>query len=428
MIEQLINKETEDLKNKLSAILDEYNLLNNKLSTLSQSLDELKKSKENIVLEPIPEKNQFNIFKRIFFNKYNKACSEIIKTNNNKTEMIAKLDAEIVKSESKINEVVSKINSIDLDKVESDLNVEVNIDFLINKYSELASNIDFMKEAIMIDPNYLQFDKTNDPALYMYVADSLIDKIQSGELTSSPYDKEVMIDSLSSYKKIVNQGDQINGKYRIPIEYLNESIRKSITITLKDKYVYNFFNSINSYITLNDKLPQEYGEKLQTLWEDKNIRVGVHGMFGSPDLQERRELVNTIFKEGLRTSQQQIGITDLRFTAKVQDYDPSFSFLDTIDYTDGTGGFIILAIPEKCFEKDSTMPIWGGNNPEAMGQEFVLPEYVLGYVPQDEKYRSDEYFNNRKIIYNEEIDKKTYNYFFKNGMTSELMEPSNYER
>ena len=314
-----------------------------------------------------------------------------------------------------------------MNKVKNDLNIDVNVEYLINKFPDLTNNLDFMKEIIVIDPSYLQFDRTNNPDLYLSIVNDLIEKVQSKEVSTS-YDIDQMVSTLSQYQKIANQGEPISGKYRIPMEYLNEAVRKNIATYPKDMMVFCFFNAISSYMETNDKFPNEYGEKIQSLWEDKDVRLGVHGMFGSPDLEERKNVANAIFKEGLRTSQQQIGITDLSLTAKVQDYDPSFSFLDAIDYCYNMGGTILLAIPEKCFGKDSIVPIWGGNNPEAIGQEFVLPEYVLGYVPHDEKFRTEEYFNNRKIVYNDLTNKNTYKYFFKNGGNSELMELSEYQR
>ena len=81
-----------------------------------------------------------------------------------------------------------------------------------------------------------------------------------------------------------------------------------------------------------------------------------------------------------------------------------------------TVGFILLAIPEECFAEPPRKNIWGSNNPKATGNEYVLPEYVLGFVPQNYTIDGeDEYFNNRHIIYNQEENRAKYQYFFKNG-------------
>lgn len=81
-----------------------------------------------------------------------------------------------------------------------------------------------------------------------------------------------------------------------------------------------------------------------------------------------------------------------------------------------------MAIPEECFDNPPKKPIWGGNNPTVTGEEYVLPEYVLGYVPQDKVVGTEEYFHNRQIIFNTEKKRAKYKYFFENGSEGKRIE------
>ena len=72
---------------------------------------------------------------------------------------------------------------------------------------------------------------------------------------------------------------------------------------------------------------------MQELWEDKTIRLGVHGLReGGYQPENQNDTVRKIFKEGLRTSQQQKGTTDLKFTTLVQGNNTEFELLDALDY------------------------------------------------------------------------------------------------
>ncbi len=121
---------------------------------------------------------------------------------------------------------------------------------------------------------------------------------------------------------------------------------------------------------------------MQELWDDKSFRLGAHGIKNHRgDIEYSRTVMNGIFTKGLITSQHQIGQTDLKYTVKVQGY-----------------------------------------NPTATGDEYVLPEYVLGYVPQDEVVGTKEYFRNRQIIFNTEKKRAKYKYFFENGSKGKRIE------
>ena len=84
-------------------------------------------------------------------------------------------------------------------------------------------------------------------------------------------------------------------------------------------------------------------------------------------------------------------------------------------------GFILAAIPEECFGEHPKKPIWGGISPKAIGEEYVLPEYIIGYVPQHKDKKSEEYYSSRHIEYNQERDRVKYKYFFEEGSQGKLM-------
>ena len=443
MIDELIEEEKNIVIlriEKKQQLMEQKNQLDSKIAILEERL---KKLQQEIGKNyPVPVTHQkFNFFQKIFYRKRYKEYN--IKMQQYDADYtIAKEEEELRKNE---------ISTIKTDLVQSkrellDLNVQINsleklndnniikiledkekaIIFLLEKYPNLRNDLNFMKEIVLVNHNNLQYDETDNPELYLNVIQQLIDKYRVKALEDNQDGNNSRIVSvLEKYFEIIKPKEKINGKYRIPLKYLHESIRKNLAQEdshSSDDNIYSFFNPIFAYCEMNDKFSQEYGEKMQELWEDNTIRLGAHGLKGAYTQEERRSIMNNIFTQGLRTSQQQIGSTDLRFTTNVQGYNPNANFLEFLNYAYQEGGFILLAIPEECFDEHSKKPIWGGNSPKAIGQEFVLPEYVLGYVPQDETIGTEEYYHNRHIIYNREQNRTKYKYFFKNGLEGKSMD------
>lgn len=438
MIDKLIEEEKKNASLRIqqkNQLIQKKEQLDSKIALLEKRLMEL----QSRYLAPIPPP-KFNFFQRIFFKKkYIKKQQfytdyKIVKEE----ELTIQTDLPQLKKELlNLNTQINRLQKCDDENVIRVLeDREKAIIFLLEKYPDLRNDLNFMKEIVLVNYNNIQYDKTDNPELYLMIIQQLIDKYKAKALENDQYMIRIIISNLEKYFEIIKPKERINGKYRIPLKYLHESIRKKITdhdnpISDNNDYdfsgpiddnVYDFSIPIGSYYSMNDKFPQEYGEKMQELWEDNTIRLGVHGLKGCYSPEERRNFMKDIFIQGLRTSQQQIGRTDLQFTTNVQEYTPNANFLNFLDYFYQGGGFILLAIPEECFDKYSKKPIWGGNNSKAIGQEFVLPEYVLGYVPQDEACETEEYFNNRYIIFNKEEKKAKYQYFFENGEKGKLMD------
>lgn len=353
MIDEIIAEE----KRILTSRIQKKQELTQSKEQLEAQLNMLEERKSELSMQIIQYpacffKRSFNFFEKLFsrkkykkyladVKKHDEECKAVEKKERARKEQLSSTSVEIESTRSKLLSINTQISDYerfdDESKLERLEKKDQAVAVIMEKHPELSNDLDFMLEIVSRDSNNLQYDRTDNPELYLMAIESLIDKYKTKELNDEVHGNDYIIKTLESYSEILRQKEEDEDAYRIPLKYLHESIRNNIAGLPEEKkkyFVYNFVNPIQSYIYLNDKLPREYGEKMQELWDDKSFRLGAHGLKNHRgDIEYSRTVMKGIFTKGLMTSQHQIGQTDLKFTVKVQGYNPEFSFLNILDYS-----------------------------------------------------------------------------------------------
>ena len=424
MIERLIDEEKKNLRSKLSMVIGEYDLLQGKLSVVMDQLEKLKKEQEDIIVSPRPKKNQFSFLKRVFLNAYNKEYERIVKDNKDKIEQITKLESEMEKLKLEINTVTDQKNAIDLEKANEDADVEITVEYLLNKHPELASNVEFMQEAIEISPSNIVFDKTNDSKIYkgilIYLKSKLSPKLWEGY--DEPYPMEMYNCYLKNFDNAINEIDSPSGvekgRYKIPIKYLFESIRMSFDKRsmspinppveqedLLKHYIHNVYFKIYTYFEYNGVISQEYGSIMSKIWDNPDMLTGVHGVERNVGTQiNNNNTINSIMENGIMATNamgelsQEKSNPQILATTYLQEY-TDLDFLHFITYSYANSyGFVIFQIPKEGVGKTASIPIWGidEDTDNRIGKAYLKPEYLLGYVINNRRIDPKDYTFIRK--------------------------------
>ena len=405
MIQKLIND-----------IVEKYNALKNRIASLTEELEKLNKESESIIIEPRPKKSQFNLFKRIIFNEYNKKINQIIESNRQKTDQIEIINHRIIKIKLEIKSVQAQLEQMGLKDKNGDLGDIITIEYLLSKDPKLASNLEFMKEAIKLSPFNIVFDKTNDKDIYIefikYLKANVSKKFWEGN--SEPYPSNRYNEYLKAFDDILeelsNPSRIEDGRFRIPIKYLFESVRIGINnindgkgknsvekdLLLK-KYIDYIYFKIGEYLSLNGVLSYEYGSSMSEIWDNPDMLAGVHGVCrNAGDLIEDDSTIDSIMRQGIRATNamgEMSGASPnpaILQTAYVQDY-TDLDFLSFLHYSyANTYGFIVFQIPKNGMGKTASVPIWGIDEDTIYGRDgkaFLKPEYILGYVVNNSRVK-----------------------------------------
>ena len=433
MIEEHAKEEQIRINELISRVREletQLNQLITKRDSISQNIVDIQAkivrlAAENVSLTKFFKAKEFNFFEKYLFKRkeYKQFKQDEKRINETKEKnRIEKQECEdknqklleekrnleaqiaIIQSRIKSYDVTQLLKETELLKSEDNRKI---IEYLINKNPNLANNVEFMQEAILLDPNCIQFDKTNNEELYKLYISKKIEQIQ-GDHTLTDEEKSILIkpyklcsDELES-PKIVEKG-----KYKIPHLYLLEELRKnekSITngsrrdflAILSGKPIYGFNPN---YFRLDGFFDHDYGTQMQKWYEDENNLLAIHGSnTGKEDSMER------VMRTGLRGSDQGEGQLDFRSTAV---YKPELSFFKALEYRTEQYCAILLIPKEGLIKSDNPKKIWGKKEKDS-GDPFVLPQYVCGYMTANKT-------GSRKIIINDHSKDEQYPYTFFNS-------------
>ena len=173
--------------------VQKYNDLENKINQMEEELKDLEQQltilEANVPSRPI----QITGIKSIFTSKKKKKENEEKRIEyRNYSLKKSKIITRITELKRNITEVTiekKKINIEELKKQKEELEQMTDeqwIVMILNSNPELAKNIDFIKDIIEIDVEFLKYDRTNDKELYITVMSKIkdsIDIIQKSEST-----------------------------------------------------------------------------------------------------------------------------------------------------------------------------------------------------------------------------------------------------
>ena len=418
----MLNEVLENSKNELMQIIQKSEALQKRKAELEEEMQQTKAD----IISLNQENRSLSVYR-----KRNPIIEFFMKTFSKKYKQELKASASNSKELTKLNEKMTNLRSekrkLDLDEqtlnperakgqLEKMENTDLAIHMLVNAKPELTKNPEFMKDLINRNMQYIEYDNSNEPELYMQYIEKMIQKLEEAKERNNANEFTINI-TINTAKKILeelNSPKEVEeGKYKIPRRFLFEGLRKSgkkdLELLEKGEMI-DILSVGRDYLREDGCYKQEYGKKLEELYEDKDRFLVIHYINASYHFRAKDETMairDNIYKEGLHSSIQGMDcINTLDRTAHgTFEEDKSFMELMSPDHK------MIIMLPKKALNKNSEEPIWGSDFPEADIQHpgYISPEYIYGYINPDK----EEIEENTIPI----SDRKKYKYQFLNGQT-----------
>lgn len=419
----MLNEVLENSKKELIQIIQKSEALQKRKAELEEEMQQTKAD----IISLNQENRSLSVYR-----KRNPIIEFFMKTFSKKYKQELKASASNSKELTKLNEKMTNLRSekrkLDLDEqtlnperakgqLEKMENTDVAIHMLVNEKTELTKNPEFMKDLINRNMQYIEYDNSNEPELYMQYIEKMIQKLEEAKERNNTNEFTINI-TINTAKKILeelNSPKEVEeGKYKIPRRFLFEGLRKSskkdLELLEKGEMI-DILSVGRDYLREDGCYKQEYGKKLEELYEDKDRFLVLHYINASYHFRAKDETMvirDNIYKEGLHSSIQGMDcINTLDRTAHgTFEEDKSFMELMSPDHK------MIIMLPKKALNKNSEEPIWGSDFPEADIQHpgYIFPEYIYGYINPD----TEEIEENPISVEN----RKKYKYQFLNGQTT----------
>ena len=419
----MLNEVLENSKKELIQIIQKSEALQKRKAELEEEMQQTKAD----IISLNQENRSLSVYR-----KRNPIIEFFMKTFSKKYKQELKASASNSKELTKLNEKMTNLRSekrkLDLDEqtlnperakgqLEKMENTDVAIHMLVNAKPELTKNPEFMKDLINRNMQYIEYDNSNEPELYILYIEKMIQKLEEAKERNNTNEFTINI-TINTAKKILeelNSPKEVEeGKYKIPRRFLFEGLRKSskkdLELLEKGEMI-DILSVGRDYLREDGCYKQEYGKKLEELYEDKDRFLVLHYINASYHFRAKDETMtirDNIYKEGLHSSIQGMDcINTLDRTAHgTFEEDKSFMELMSPDHK------MIIMLPKKALNKNSEEPIWGSDFPEADIQHpgYIFPEYIYGYINPD----TEEIEENPISVEN----RKKYKYQFLNGQTT----------
>mgnify|MGYP006068482089 FL=1 len=419
----MLNEVLENSKKELIQIIQKSEALQKRKAELEEEMQQTKAD----IISLNQENRSLSVYR-----KRNPIIEFFMKTFSKKYKQELKASASNSKELTKLNEKMTNLRSekrkLDLDEqtlnperakgqLEKMENTDVAIHMLVNEKTELTKNPEFMKDLINRNMQYIEYDNSNEPELYILYIEKMIQKLEEAKERNNTNEFTINI-TINTAKKILeelNSPKEVEeGKYKIPRRFLFEGLRKSskkdLELLEKGEMI-DILSVGRDYLREDGCYKQEYGKKLEELYEDKDRFLVLHYINASYHFRAKDETMtirDNIYKEGLHSSIQGMDcINTLDRTAHgTFEEDKSFMELMSPDHK------MIIMLPKKALNKNSEEPIWGSDFPEADIQHpgYIFPEYIYGYINPD----TEEIEENPISVEN----RKKYKYQFLNGQTT----------
>lgn len=419
----MLNEVLENSKKELIQIIQKSEALQKRKAELEEEMQQTKAD----IISLNQENRSLSVYR-----KRNPIIEFFMKTFSKKYKQELKASASNSKELTKLNEKMTNLRSekrkLDLDEqtlnperakgqLEKMENTDVAIHMLVNEKTELTKNPEFMKDLINRNMQYIEYDNSNESELYMQYIEKMIQKLEEAKERNNANEFTINI-TINTAKKILeelNSPKEVEeGKYKIPRRFLFEGLRKSgkkdLELLEKGEMI-DILSVGRDYLREDGCYKQEYGKKLEELYEDKDRFLVIHYINASYHFRAKDETMairDNIYKEGLHSSIQGMDcINTLDRTAHgTFEEDKSFMELMSPDHK------MIIMLPKKALNKNSEEPIWGSDFPEADIQHpgYIFPEYIYGYINPD----TEEIEENPISVEN----RKKYKYQFLNGQTT----------
>ena len=390
VIQERILKEQEKITD-LKKLVDDYQ---NKINELLVEIDTIKSTKE----EPKQLDSNYNFFQKIFSKKYkqylvDKENNRRIRENNHKKDdSIDLLTNQITDLSNSIATLNNSIEDIEKNRF-SNLSSLDQVRVLLGENPDLSSDNNFIKEITAINPDFICFDNTDDPSLYI---NYLKDKILGIEANLELFNKFI--------EELNNPKEAEPGIYKIPHKYIFESIRSIIKNKIFNDTVKNPYDALVNYFNADCKFTLEYAQTLEKLYSDEDHIFGVHGygrlggVASSPnEVESLKKDEKSIFENGLFAPSSECDVEGhnprLEYTAFYKG-EAGFDFLYALTYDYGAcSALIFIQLPAGAMDPNLNIPIWGStyayNSKEKrdIAKLYILPQYIVGGVIKTPDYK-----------------------------------------
>ena len=419
----MLNEVLENSKNELMQIIQKSEALQKRKAELEEEMQQTKAD----IISLNQENRSLSVYR-----KRNPIIEFFMKTFSKKYKQELKASASNSKELTKLNEKMTNLRSekrkLDLDEqtlnperakgqLEKMENTDVAIHMLVNAKPELTKNPEFMKDLINRNMQYIEYDNSNEPELYMQYIEKMIQKLEEAKERNNANEFTINI-TINTAKKILeelNSPKEVEeGKYKIPRRFLFEGLRKSgkkdLELLEKGEMI-DILSVGRDYLREDGCYKQEYGKKLEELYEDKDRFLVIHYINASYHFRAKDETMairDNIYKEGLHSSIQGMDCINVLDRTAHGNFEDGKSFMELMVPEHK----IIIMLPKKALNKNSEEPIWGSDFPEADIQHpgYIFPEYIYGYINPD----TEEIEENPISVEN----RKKYKYQFLNGQTT----------
>lgn len=426
MLEDKLKEQEESILKKIEEyelLVAKYNELQKKISSKEKEIADINqalsdKVKEILSLTNTNKRNNFLDFIRKHFSKKYKEVmrKETEKIKIKDTSIL--LNKEMSELRNERDNVERKIKSYSIEELRSAL-AEQNdrgkaIHMLLSAQPQLRKDINFMKELMEVSVNFIIYDKTDDPELYLMLIDKVLDKDILASY--SPSAEEFYRGDITRLEAEIRTPKSVEStKYKVPHKYLFDSIRRYGLANegFAGKPGIEIITEVfRAYERLDGVVDKEYGESIQTMYEDQECYLLQHIMdLGADRSHEHAKKVRELIcKNGLRCGEHQPSQASTLKTTTLGNYQVEGTFLKMLEPKDK----VFMMIPKGAIEKDHEIPVWGADTQiidqdafEAGKRNYVLPEYVMGYVDIE----SQQFINNKVP----KSERKKYPYKFYEG-------------
>lgn len=419
----MLNEVLENSKNELMQIIQKSEGLQTRKVELEAEMQETKAA----ILSLNQENRGLSIYRKrnpiveFFMKTFSKQYKQELKTSANNTKKLKELNEKMANLRLEKRKLDLDEQTLNPERAKGQLkkmeNTDIAIHMLVNEKPDLTKNPEFMKDLVNRNMQYIEYDDSNAPELYMQYIEKMIQKLEEAKERTNANEFAINM-PINTAKKILeelNSPKEVEqGKYKIPKRFLFEGLRKSskrdLGLLEKGEMI-DILSVGRDYLREDGCYKLEYGKKLEELYEDKDKFLVMHYINASYHFRgkdETIEIKNNIYKEGLHSSIQGMDCINALDRTAHGNFEDDKSFMELI----APEHKIIIMLPRKLLAKNAEEPIWNSDFPEADIQHpgYISPEYVYGYINPD----TEEIEENTIPV----SDRKKYKYQFLNGQTT----------
>ena len=277
----MLNEVLENSKNELMQIIQKSEGLQTRKVELEAEMQETKAA----ILSLNQENRGLSIYRKrnpiveFFMKTFSKQYKQELKTSANNTKKLKELNEKMANLRLEKRKLDLDEQTLNPERAKGQLkkmeNTDIAIHMLVNEKPDLTKNPEFMKDLVNRNMQYIEYDDSNAPELYMQYIEKMIQKLEEAKERTNANEFAINM-PINTAKKILeelNSPKEVEqGKYKIPKRFLFEGLRKSskrdLELLEKGEMI-DILSVGRDYLREDGCYKLEYGKKLEELYEDK---------------------------------------------------------------------------------------------------------------------------------------------------------------